>query len=224
MPFRAIFSAIVASVTVLAAPTIYLAGDSTMAASGGGDGVTGGWGTYLPNYVSLAVVNNAIGGRSARSFTREGRFTAMANNVKSGDYVVIEFGHNDGGSLTPTDNGRTDCNPVNNNYATTCQTVYKYVVSLERYHMLTFALVVCPRRFSPTTPTLSTQQSYSSLRAPMLFSLPPLPTIHGKVAPSAIVQTASCNMFATQLRPLVQHLSTMGYIRPNSSKRLVLRR
>ena len=50
----------------------------------------------------------------------------MANNVKSGDYVVLEFGHNYGVSLTPTDNGRTDCNPVDNNYATTCQTTYKY--------------------------------------------------------------------------------------------------
>ena len=86
-----------------------------------------GWGKYIPNYLTIPVVNNAIGGRSARSFTREGRFTAMAANVKSGDYVVIEFGHNDGGSLTPTDNGRTDCNPVNNNYATTCQTTYNGV-------------------------------------------------------------------------------------------------
>ena len=80
--------------------------------------------------MSLSIVNDAIAGRSARSFTREGRFTAMANSVKSGDYVVIEFGHNDGGSLTPTDNGRTDCNPVNNNYATTCQTTYKYYFPL----------------------------------------------------------------------------------------------
>ena len=83
-----------------------------------------GWGKYLPGYVSLAVTNNAIGGRSARSFTREGRFDAMLPNVKSGDYVIIEFGHNDGGSLTPTDNGRSDCSPVGTNYATTCTTVY----------------------------------------------------------------------------------------------------
>jgi rhamnogalacturonan acetylesterase len=131
MPARVLSIIFLASITALAAPTIYLAGDSTMAATGGGDGATAGWGSYLPNYVNLTVVNNAIGGRSARSFTREGRFTAMANNVKSGDYVVIEFGHNDGGSLTPTDNGRTDCNPVNNNYATTCQTTYKCVTSPE---------------------------------------------------------------------------------------------
>lgn len=109
--------------TVLAAPTVYLAGDSTMVSTGNNDG-TQGWGAYLPDYISLAVVNNAVAGRSARSFTREGRFTAMAANVKSGDYVVLEFGHNDGGSLS-TDNGRTDCNPVNNDYSTTCQTTYK---------------------------------------------------------------------------------------------------
>jgi rhamnogalacturonan acetylesterase len=79
----------------------------------------------LDYYVGLAIVNDAIAGRSARSFTREGRFTAMAASVASGDYVIIEFGHNDGGSLTPTDNGRTDCNPVNGNYATSCTTVYE---------------------------------------------------------------------------------------------------
>ena len=100
-----------------------------MTAKGNNDG-TAGWGAFLNNYTTLAVVNDAIAGRSARSFTREGRFTAMAAVVKSGDYVVIEFGHNDGGSLTPTDNGRTDCNPVNNNYATTCQTTYEYAITL----------------------------------------------------------------------------------------------
>jgi rhamnogalacturonan acetylesterase len=108
----------------LAAPKIYLAGDSTMTALGNNDG-TAGWGALLPNYVNLTIINDAIAGRSARSFTREGRFTAMAASVTSGDYVVIEFGHNDGGSLTPTDNGRTDCGVGSAGYATTCQTVYK---------------------------------------------------------------------------------------------------
>jgi len=57
----------------------------------------------------ITIVNNAIGGRSARSFTDEGRFKTIINAVVSGDYVIIEFGHNDGGSLTPTDNGRSAC-------------------------------------------------------------------------------------------------------------------
>ena len=98
----------------------------------------------MPDYISLAVDNEAIAGRSARSFTREGRFDTIAGQVKSGDfvgmssdydsagsdadlcyYVVIEFGHNDGGSLTPTDNGRTDCSPVGTDYSVTCTTVYE---------------------------------------------------------------------------------------------------
>jgi len=90
-------------------PTIYLAGDSTMALGGGG-AKTNGWGVYFPFSVKNAnIVNAAIGGRSARSYSDEGRFTALVNKVVSGDYVVIEFGHNDGGSLSTTDNGRTAC-------------------------------------------------------------------------------------------------------------------
>lgn len=81
-----------------------------MAKAGGGSG-TEGWGEFLKYSLpsSYTVSNKAIGGRSARSFTREGRFQAIADVVQSGDWVVVEFGHNDGGSLTPTDNGRSDC-------------------------------------------------------------------------------------------------------------------
>ena len=46
-----------------------------------------GWGAYLSNYISLTVNNEAVGGRSARSFTREGRFDTIAGQIKSGDYV-----------------------------------------------------------------------------------------------------------------------------------------
>ncbi|CAG8978857.1 hypothetical protein HYALB_00008512 [Hymenoscyphus albidus] len=92
-----------------AVPTVWLAGDSTMALGGGG-GVTQGWGVYLPySLTGVKVVNKAIGGRSVRSFTDEDRFDAIAKDVVAGDIVIMEFGHNDGGSLTPTDNGRTAC-------------------------------------------------------------------------------------------------------------------
>ncbi|KAJ7485396.1 rhamnogalacturonan acetylesterase precursor [Mycena latifolia] len=127
MHSKQILTALLVACTVaLAAPTVYLAGDSTMAATGANDGDTAGWGAFLPGYISLAVVNDAIGGRSARSFTREGRFTAMAASVKAGDYVIIEFGHNDGGSLS-TDNGRTDCGVGAAGYATTCTSVFNGV-------------------------------------------------------------------------------------------------
>ncbi|RWA03731.1 hypothetical protein EKO27_g11372 [Xylaria grammica] len=107
------------------AATVYLAGDSTMARAGGGSG-TEGWGEFLRYSLpsSYTVSNKAIGGRSARSYTREGRFQEIANVVKSGDWVVVEFGHNDGGSLSPTDNGRTDCFGDGNQ---TCQTTYNGV-------------------------------------------------------------------------------------------------
>ncbi|KAE8153157.1 SGNH hydrolase-type esterase domain-containing protein [Aspergillus avenaceus] len=98
--------------------TLYLAGDSTMAANGGGSG-TDGWGEYITD-ISISVTNKAIGGRSARSYTREGRFDEIASVLQEGDYVVIEFGHNDGGSLS-TDNGRTDCPGTGSE---TCETEY----------------------------------------------------------------------------------------------------
>ncbi|RDL38787.1 SGNH hydrolase [Venustampulla echinocandica] len=102
-----------------ATPTVYLAGDSTMAKGGGGS-LTDGWGVYLPySFTGVNVVNSAIAGRSARSFSDEGRFKAIADKVIAGDFVIIEFGHNDGGSLSSTDNGRTDCGGAGSETCTT---------------------------------------------------------------------------------------------------------
>lgn len=77
---------------------------------GTGNG-TQGWGEYLKYSVreEIIVLNKAIAGRSARSYTHEGRFAAIAETVKPGDWVVIEFGHNDGGTPNPLDKGRSDC-------------------------------------------------------------------------------------------------------------------
>ncbi|PGH15553.1 hypothetical protein AJ79_02335 [Helicocarpus griseus UAMH5409] len=100
------------------AATLYLAGDSTMARGSGG---TDGWGQYLTNKLSIPAINSAIGGRSARSFTREGRFDAIASQLSPGDHVVIEFGHNDGGGLGSGDNGRSACPGTGSE---TCETVY----------------------------------------------------------------------------------------------------
>jgi rhamnogalacturonan acetylesterase len=87
--------------------TVYLAGDSTMAKTGG---ALMGWGEYLSKYITAPVVNKAMSGRSARSYTNEGRFTEIEGLVQRDDIVVIEFGHNDGGSPnSANDNGRSDC-------------------------------------------------------------------------------------------------------------------
>ncbi|KAF2661245.1 carbohydrate esterase family 12 protein [Lophiostoma macrostomum CBS 122681] len=84
-----------------------MAGDSTMQSYKSGN-IQGSWGYYLPYSLTLPVSNQALGGRSARSFTVEGRFQTIIDQVQANDIVIIEFGHNDGGSLS-TDNGRSDC-------------------------------------------------------------------------------------------------------------------
>lgn len=97
-------------------PTIWVAGDSTTAPDGGHNG-TEGWGQYLQySFGTNARVNNsAYAGRSARSFTREGRFDRIAQAIQPGDWVVIEFGINDAGTLTngstssTGDKGRPPC-------------------------------------------------------------------------------------------------------------------
>jgi len=89
----------------------------------GANSATQGWGEFLHwsfDTAKFVVKNSAIAGRSARSYTREGRFSTVAGEVKPGDWVVIEFGHNDGGSLQK-DNGRSDCF---GDGAQTCETTY----------------------------------------------------------------------------------------------------
>ncbi|KAJ5106080.1 hypothetical protein NUU61_003427 [Penicillium alfredii] len=80
--------------------------------------ITTGWGDYVAPYTTLDVSNKAVGGCSARSFTREGRFDAIAAEVRAGNWVIIEFGHNDGRSLS-THNGRTDCSGTGDEMCTT---------------------------------------------------------------------------------------------------------
>lgn len=80
-----------------------------------------GWGQYLSQYLTLPIVNDAVAGRSARSYTDEGRFTTLYNTVNQGDFVIIEFGHNDGTSNP--DNGRSDA--VGDGYDTTAVVVDK---------------------------------------------------------------------------------------------------
>ncbi|KAJ7808243.1 rhamnogalacturonan acetylesterase [Mycena olivaceomarginata] len=115
------------------AQTVYVAGDSTAAKGGGGSG-TDGWAQYLGQYLTIPVVNSAIAGRSARSYMDEGRFTTLINTVKSGDFVIIEFGHNDGLSGT-VDNGREDA--FGDVYATTA-TVTEADGTTKVIHTFTF--------------------------------------------------------------------------------------
>ena len=80
-----------------AAPVLYLAGDSTVATLGSGSAPQQGWGGRIRDYFGggITVVNRAIGGRSSKSFVDEGRLGAILTVIKPGDYLFVQFGHND---------------------------------------------------------------------------------------------------------------------------------
>lgn len=78
--------------------TLFLAGDSTMADKPYRNGnPEKGWGQVIPLYFTAAVrvENHAVNGRSTKSFIDEGRWDSLMSRVQAGDYVIIEFGHND---------------------------------------------------------------------------------------------------------------------------------
>src|SRR5689334_5454561 len=84
--------------------TIWLAGDSTMAQKQPDKRPETGWGEALqPCFDSSAVriANRAMNGRSTRSFVAEGRWKAIVDSMQAGDYVFIQFGHNDEKAGTP---------------------------------------------------------------------------------------------------------------------------
>ena len=79
-------------------PTIYIIGDSTAAEKNISKGQTErGWGMVLQGFFDegVRVENHAVNGRSSRSFYTEGRWKEVIDKVKPGDYVIIQFGHND---------------------------------------------------------------------------------------------------------------------------------
>ena len=69
---------------------------------GDGEGGQWGWGDALPAHVDtskLNVVNRAIGGLSSRTFLTQGHWARARTLLKRGDFVLMQFGHNDGGPL-----------------------------------------------------------------------------------------------------------------------------
>jgi lysophospholipase L1-like esterase len=77
-------------------PMIYLIGDSTVHNS---DKVQWGWGSLLPEFfdsTKIGISNQATAGRSTRTFIKEGRWDRVLSYLKKGDYVMMQFGHNEG--------------------------------------------------------------------------------------------------------------------------------
>jgi lysophospholipase L1-like esterase len=84
-------------------PTLFLIGDSTVRNRTRGQL---GWGDPFAGLFEsskIAVTNRALGGRSSRTFLTEGLWDKVLAELKPGDFVLMQFGHNDGG---PLDDGR----------------------------------------------------------------------------------------------------------------------
>jgi len=80
-------------------PTIYGIGDSTMANKPlANENPERGWGQMLPQFLTdnITFDNRAVNGRSTKSFIDLKLWDAVYNSLKKGDYVFIQFGHNDG--------------------------------------------------------------------------------------------------------------------------------
>lgn len=77
--------------------TIFLAGDSTMADKPIEDNPERGWGQVFSRFFNdqVKIENHARNGRSTKSFIDQGRWDSLINRVSKGDYVFIQFGHND---------------------------------------------------------------------------------------------------------------------------------
>jgi pectinesterase len=78
--------------------TIFMIGDSTMANKDISHGrQERGWGMALQCYFddNIRIDNHAVNGRSSLSFINEGRWQKVVDAITPGDYVIIQFGHND---------------------------------------------------------------------------------------------------------------------------------
>jgi lysophospholipase L1-like esterase len=80
-------------------PALFLVGDSIMH-TGTGDGETGPWGwgsEIIPMFdaAKVHVYNEGLGGRSSRGYIQEGAWTKIMDHLQPGDWVIVQFGHND---------------------------------------------------------------------------------------------------------------------------------
>ena len=80
-----------------ALPTVFIVGDSTAR-----NGTDLGWGDHfaaLFDTTRINVANRAMAGRSSRTYINEGRWDRVLAELKPGDFVLFQMGHNDGGDL-----------------------------------------------------------------------------------------------------------------------------
>jgi lysophospholipase L1-like esterase len=91
-------------------PTLFVAGDSTASSYSANAKNQQGWGAVLQplfDESKLRVVDVARGGRSSRTFITEGHWDRLLDQLHAGDFVIIQFGHNDAGAVNQEPPGST---------------------------------------------------------------------------------------------------------------------
>jgi len=91
-------------------PTVFIIGDSTVK-NGQGNGAGGlwGWGDPISQYfdtTKINIENHALGGTSSRTFQSKGLWKAVLDQVRKGDFVLMQFGHNDGSAINDDSRAR----------------------------------------------------------------------------------------------------------------------
>ena len=125
-------------------PVFYIIGDSTVRnGDGTGKNQQWGWGSVLAPYFDtsrIGIQNLAIGGRSSRTFLTEGRWDKIMAVLKKGDYVIMQFGHNDAGPLDDTARARgtirgigDELKEIYNPITKKQETVYTYGWYMRKY-------------------------------------------------------------------------------------------
>jgi lysophospholipase L1-like esterase len=125
-------------------PTLYIIGDSTVKnGDGTGKSQLWGWGSFMADRFDttrIRVENHAIGGRSSRTFLTEGRWDRIMEKLQPGDYVIMQFGHNDSGPLDDTARARgtikgigEDSSAIYNPIRKTNEVVHTYGWYMRKY-------------------------------------------------------------------------------------------
>ncbi|MFM2327049.1 MAG: hypothetical protein RIR31_1251 [Bacteroidota bacterium] len=91
-------------------PTLFFIGDSTVKnGRGDGGGNMWGWGDLMAPLFDTSKIkleNHALGGTSSRTFLTKGLWDKVLAKIKKGDYLIMQFGHNDNGALDDTSRAR----------------------------------------------------------------------------------------------------------------------
>ncbi|MFT3827248.1 MAG: rhamnogalacturonan acetylesterase [Chitinophagaceae bacterium] len=125
-------------------PVLYIIGDSTVRnGDGTGKSALWGWGTVIGEHFDttrISIRNHAIGGRSSRTFITEGRWQKVLDQLNPGDYVIMQFGHNDSGPLDDTARARgsirgigTDSSEIYNPIMKKQEVVHTYGWYMRKY-------------------------------------------------------------------------------------------